>query len=32
MIGKSIGAAAATPAAPVPPPMQFLHSFLKSVM
>ena len=32
MIGKNIGAAAATPAAPVPTPMQFYAVFLKSVM
>ena len=32
MIGKNIGAAAATPAAPIPMPMQFLTIFLKSVM
>ena len=32
MISKNIGAAAATPAAPVPTPMQFYAVFLKSVM
>ena len=32
MIGKNIGAAAATPAAPVSTPMQFYAVFLTSVM
>ena len=32
MIGKNFGAAAATPAASVPTPMQFYAVFLKSVM
>ena len=32
MIGKNIGAAAATPAAPFPTPMQIYAVFLKFVM